>query len=217
MTTRQEVRAQVEERIRSGEFAPGDRLPSIRVLASLYRASPGTVRAALNDLDQVGLIAGPQGGRRIVQSVGGTPLRSSADLAVDRIEQEFLDDGRLTDGPLPTETTLCSVLGVSRASLRAALGTLVAEGILIRHPDGRLYSPGAVPDTAYNRVAQQMRSALPRPAAGTGHRLPGESQLAAQYRVSRPTVRRALSVLAQEGLVYSVPKVGWFVSGSRRR
>jgi DNA-binding GntR family transcriptional regulator len=61
MMTRQEVSIAIGERIRSGEFLPGDRLPPVRALADRYRASPGTVRAALRDLDRDGLTAGPQG------------------------------------------------------------------------------------------------------------------------------------------------------------
>lgn len=49
--------------------------------------------------------------------------------------------------------------------------------------------------------------------AGVGA-LDSESQLCARYAVSRPTVRRALEVLRDEGLVESRHGAGWFVTGS---
>ena len=48
-----------------------------------------------------------------------------------------------------------------------------------------------------------------------GERLPGEPALAAAYRISRVTVRRALDRLAQEGWVSRRAGAGTFVSGKR--
>jgi GntR family transcriptional regulator len=50
----------------------------------------------------------------------------------------------------------------------------------------------------------------------SGDRLPSETALAAQFGVSRPTLRKALTVLASEGLVESVQGSGWFVCPDRR-
>ncbi len=44
--------------------------------------------------------------------------------------------------------------------------------------------------------------------------LDSEAQLCARYAVSRPTVRRALEVLRDEGLVESRHGAGWFVTGA---
>lgn len=50
-----------------------------------------------------------------------------------------------------------------------------------------------------------------------GQRLPAEAVLAEQWVVSRPTVRKALGLLRDEGLVRSVPKLGWFVVDAGER
>jgi DNA-binding GntR family transcriptional regulator len=73
-----------------------------------------------------------------------------------------------------------------------------------------------VPDVAYEVVAVAVRRDISRHRR-PGDRLPGESTLAADYGVSRPTVRKALELLDREGLVYSVPKVGWFVAEKTSR
>jgi GntR family transcriptional regulator len=65
------------------------------------------------------------------------------------------------------------------------------------------YRPG-VP--RYLQIAESLRRAL----RGEGERIPSEHQLCAQYKVSRPTIRQALDLLVQEGLLYRHPGRGTF-------
>ena len=48
----------------------------------------------------------------------------------------------------------------------------------------------------------QIADVLRRELRGEGERIPSEHQLCAIYEVSRPTIRQALDVLVQEGLLY---------------
>jgi GntR family transcriptional regulator len=57
------------------------------------------------------------------------------------------------------------------------------------------YRPG-VP--RYLQIAEDLRRVL----RGEGERIPSEHQLCTRYAVSRPTIRQALDVLVQEGLLY---------------
>src|SRR2546428_7670531 len=50
----------------------------------------------------------------------------------------------------------------------------------------------------YLQIAEALRDHL----RGEGERIPSEHQLCAQYKVSRPTIRQALDILVQEGLLY---------------
>lgn len=68
----------------------------------------------------------------------------------------------------------------------------------------------------YQRVADELRRRVRDGAYGVGHRLPSETDLAARFAVSVPTVRQALSVLRAEGLVESRHGVGTFVRADRR-
>lgn len=75
------------------------------------------------------------------------------------------------------------------------------------------YRPG-VP--RYLQIAEVLRREL----RGEGERIPSEHQLCARFDVSRPTVRQALDVLVQEGLLYRQAGRGTFstpVLGSDRR
>ena len=62
--------------------------------------------------------------------------------------------------------------------------------------------------TIYNKLRSQIFSGKFRP----GDLLPSEHQLCSEFGTSRETVRKGLKALEQEGLVFSRPKIGYFVS-----
>jgi GntR family transcriptional regulator len=62
----------------------------------------------------------------------------------------------------------------------------------------------------YQEIAQTLRQRVQ--TEGPGHVLPSESELSAEFGVSRVTVRRALETLRDEGVVESRQGFGWFVA-----
>lgn len=60
-------------------------------------------------------------------------------------------------------------------------------------------SPG--PDRLYRELARKLLAAMSSGAYNVGDRLPAERELAAEYAVSRPTVREAIIALEVQGLV----------------
>ncbi|MBI4884108.1 MAG: GntR family transcriptional regulator [Actinobacteria bacterium] len=62
----------------------------------------------------------------------------------------------------------------------------------------------------YQEIAHTLRDRLS--AFGPGHVLPSESDLSAEFGVSRVTIRRALETLREEGLVESRQGFGWYVA-----
>lgn len=67
----------------------------------------------------------------------------------------------------------------------------------------------------YQRIADELRERLT--AADAGSVLPSESDLSAEFGVSRVTIRRALEILRDAGLVESRQGFGWFVAGEPLR
>jgi GntR family transcriptional regulator len=63
-------------------------------------------------------------------------------------------------------------------------------------------------------IAHDLRERIALGEFGEVGAVDSESQLCARYAVSRPTVRRALEVLRDEGLVEARHGAGWFVTGS---
>jgi DNA-binding FadR family transcriptional regulator len=79
----EEVRRQIERAIRSGDFAPGERLPSERELVETFGVSRVSVREAIRSLEALGLVRVYQGRGAFVsdrRSGLGEPLARWLDL-----------------------------------------------------------------------------------------------------------------------------------------
>ncbi|WP_019073215.1 GntR family transcriptional regulator [Streptomyces hokutonensis] len=76
--------------------------------------------------------------------------------------------------------------------------------------------PEASPRGTYLVIAEALRSEI-ETRKGSGH-LPSEAEFMDVHGVSRNTIRRALKVLESDGVVESVPGIGWrVVRGGDRR
>lgn len=69
------------------------------------------------------------------------------------------------------------------------------------------------PTPPYRQIAEIMKRRI-----GTGEyqpdtRIPTESEIVGEFEVARSTARRAVAVLREEGLVYTVPNRGSYVTG----
>ncbi len=72
----------------------------------------------------------------------------------------------------------------------------------------------ASPQPLHLTVEKQLAAEIARGALAPGDRLPGERELCRHFRVSRVTIRRALSALRDRGLIDSDSTRGWFVSSA---
>ena len=66
----------------------------------------------------------------------------------------------------------------------------------------------------YREIAEDLRQRVGRGDLAAGSLLPSESELSAEYAASRITIRKALELLREEGLVDSRQGFGWFVARS---
>jgi GntR family transcriptional regulator len=84
-----------------------------------------------------------------------------------------------------------------------------SKPLLIEEPpiaiDRRSYEP------AYAQLVNLMRQQIATGALRPGDQLPSESQLCKLYRVSPMTVRRAINILADQGVISTAPGSGTFV------
>src|SRR3546814_1075555 len=69
-----------------------------------------------------------------------------------------------------------------------------------------------VREIRYRTIAAELRSQITAGELGAGAVLPSEADLAGSYGVSRVTVRKALELLRDEGIVGSRQGFGWFVA-----
>lgn len=69
----------------------------------------------------------------------------------------------------------------------------------------------------YQQIAEELRGRVLAGEFAAGRMLPSESELSGEFSASRVTVRRALEVLRDEGLVDARQGFGWFVAGDPLR
>ena len=69
----------------------------------------------------------------------------------------------------------------------------------------------------YREIANALRERAERGEFGAGRLLPSEAELSAAYGASRVTIRRALELLRDEGLLDARQGLGWFVAGDPLR
>lgn len=104
-----EVSAQIQVRIASGELRSGDKLPPERELAESFGVSRGAVREALRNLERTGLVAlqaGSRGGAFIGQG-GGSGLIGDSFRNLYQLGTVSLDE--LTEARLWLESTVTRI------------------------------------------------------------------------------------------------------------
>jgi len=69
----------------------------------------------------------------------------------------------------------------------------------------------------YHQIAEELRARLDSGEYAAGRLLPSESELSVEFSASRVTIRKALEMLRDEGLVDARQGFGWFVAGETVR
>jgi len=64
----------------------------------------------------------------------------------------------------------------------------------------------------YLKIEKDIRDKIEKKKLKSGEMLPPEKELCIQYKVSRMTLRKALSILSSEGYIYKIPGRGTFVT-----
>ncbi|MGW5416673.1 GntR family transcriptional regulator [Actinomadura geliboluensis] len=132
----------------------------------------------------------------------------------DALRQRIADGTYAPDTRLPGEAALCAEYGVTRNTVRRALSTLQAEGLItVRTGLGRSVQDEATtpPPTRSEHIAANLRHQIETGHYQPGDALPSETQLARRYSVSRFTARTALIALENVGMVTCVHGKGRYV------
>lgn len=82
--------------------------------------------------------------------------------------------------------------------------------VLVVDADARIDYDGPV--TPYRQLAAILRARIERGDWAPGRPIASESQLVQEYGLARTTVRRAIKLLVEEGVVFVVPQRGTYVA-----
>jgi len=119
-------------RIADGEFAPGTTLPSESALCTEYSVARNTLRRALDQLSNEGLIAVRPGRGRVVVDAADNAVRTVPQyrsMATDL--RTMIETGELRPGDaVPSESALAERYGVARGTARHALAELEGAGLV---------------------------------------------------------------------------------------
>ena len=131
----QQIKGLILQSLQSGEWKPGEAIPSEMELAGRYRVSQGTVRKAIDELATENLLIRRQG--------KGTFVTTHAEEQVQYRFLKLVPDGRDTPGQEPAQRTI-----IDCKRLRASAE--VARGLALRAGDpvlqvSRVLAFGAVP------------------------------------------------------------------------
>lgn len=134
----------LRERLASGDFPPGSRLPSEAALCTEFSVARNTLRRALAALEEDGLIEVLPGMGRVVRDPERPPGSEHQGTLPQyrRIANELrerIESGELAPGDaLPSEAAIVRTYGVSRSTARQALADLVGAGLAeSQHGKGR--------------------------------------------------------------------------------
>ncbi|GAA0967534.1 GntR family transcriptional regulator [Actinocorallia libanotica] len=207
-----EIAAEVRRKIEIGDLAPGSAVPSESVLAEIYQVSRTTVRRALVQLEDDGLIEAKQGrGRFVTSETGRAPVRTDKkyEQVADTIRRELAQGKPPTGERLEPVDGLAERFGVSTGTVRKALAVLEGEKLISAvQSQGWFAGDLAGESNRTLSVAERLRQAIVSGEIAVGSILPGEPTLAAEYGVARITVSRAFAALESEGLVENLPGRG---------
>jgi len=194
------------EAIASGEMPPGAPVPSEAALSRRWKVARATVRRALILLQDDGLIETVPGRGRFVRSASGEVDRTGAQFEriAEDLKRSIQSEELVAGARLPTEADLCRSYGVSVGTARRALRRLEEGGLVVSvQGRGRFVAAqgSAPPTTRAEEIAESLRQSVVLGIRRPGEKLPGELQLARQYKAGRGTVRRALAILEADGVL----------------
>lgn len=77
---------QIQIKIIAGEFSPGQKLPSVRDLASEAAVNPNTMQKALSELERSGLVYSQRTAGRFITEDGNMLMKVKQDIAKEQID-----------------------------------------------------------------------------------------------------------------------------------
>lgn len=81
---------QIQRMIISGEYKPGDKLESVRELASIAKVNPNTMQRALTELERLGLVHSQRTSGRFITEDEELICKMRKEIATERVK-EFIN------------------------------------------------------------------------------------------------------------------------------
>ena len=197
--------------LKKGKISSGDLLPSKAEIACHIGVSLGTMQNVFRLLEDAGYIESKQKLGSFIKDRSGKhveKLTSKKDLASDSIKRYLKDTKASAGDALPPMRELAKNIGVSTATVRAAVLSLVVQGILEKKDNefiltGRSFrAQNITSKTLAEKVASNIKQYIIKNLK-PDDKLPSNKALAKKFKVSLKTVNDAIKLLSSEGIVYA--------------
>lgn len=202
----------IKNNLKSKKIKPYDKLPAKADLAFHTGVSVGTIQNVFRFVEDSGLIESKQRigtyikDPREVQNI--EKLTSKRELAVEIIKKHIVEDSYRCGVCLASTRKLANLTGMSTATIRIAIGSLISEGILEKV--GNAFVIRAIDfeiddiktQTLVGKIAELLREYVKKDFH-VGEKLPTNTELAEKFNVSIKTIHDAVKILSKEGLLFS--------------
>lgn len=215
----------IEKKLASGELKPYDMLPSKGDLACHIGVSLGTMQNVFRVVEDKGFIESKQKKGSYIKNPelaqNNVKLTSKREIAIEVVKNYIADKEYSLGDYLISCRKLTNELGISNATLRLALEYLVSVGVLekanktyiVRRIEFK--SEELVKQNLVEKIAETLKKRIKKQYL-KGSKIPNNTELAKEFRVSIKTIHDAIKILTKEGLVYSKRgQYGTVVAGSQ--
>lgn len=206
-----------------GKIKPYDMMPSKADLACHIGVSQGTVQNVYRLAEDAGYLESKQRVGTFVKDYNKASslekLTSKRELAVEIVKKYISENGYQEGDNLISLRKLSQITGISNSTLRLAVNTLAASGILEKRENNFFIKKSGFKiqviqnQTLVEKIAENLKNYV-ESNLKPGSRLMSNSELAEIFKVSVKTIHDAVRLLSKEGILYTRRgKYGTYVSG----
>lgn len=200
----------IKNSLKAGKIKSYDLLPSKGDLAFHIGVSKGTIQNVFRYVEDCGLVVSKQ---RIGTYIKGDmpqteKLTSKRELAIEEIKKYIINNNYQVGDLMISTRKLAEIIGISNATIRMAMGSLVSEGIIAKKNNSFIVINADFdietirPQSLVEKIAQNLREYI-KSEYKTGEKLPTNPELAKMFNVSVKTIHDAIKCLSKEGILRS--------------
>ena len=204
--------AWIEKSLKKGSIKPYDLLPSKGDLAFHTGVSKGTIQSVFRFVEDYGLLESKQRiGTYIKDGCGNNTtkkLTSKREFAAEAIKKYLCENGYKPGDCLISIRKLGSITGISPATIRIAIGSLISEGIIKKENNIFVVTrmDFQLEDVQVQTLVEKIAGEIKLYISGNyhaGEKLPVNQEWAQKFNVSIKTIHDALKLLSKEGILYT--------------
>ena len=193
-----------------GNIKPYDMLPTKGALAFHIGVSKGTMQNVFRYVEDCGYIESKQRvGTYICFKKKGKnteKLTSKREFAAEVIKKFLVENNYKTGDKLISTRKLSTLTGVSVATIRIAMNSLISDGIIEKHNNAFIVSSSCIKynevqvETLVEKTATKLKKYIEENFK-TNERIPANNELAKVFKVSVKTIHDAVKQLVKDGIL----------------